>query len=96
MKIKAITKYTFKGEEYSSLKEIKEEIHNIIGFEILDKVAKTCPLEKHRDYEKLLNLLCDKDIRNILLDCLNVEFDEITEKTFSGDIVETINILDVK
>lgn len=30
MKIKAITKYPFKGKEYNSLKEIKEELHNII------------------------------------------------------------------
>ena len=40
MKIKAITKYPFKGKEYNSLKEIKEEVHNIIGEEVLDKINK--------------------------------------------------------
>lgn len=96
MKVKSITKYVFKNKEYNSLKDVKEEIHNTIGLEVLDKVARTCPLEKHKDYEKLLNLLCSKEVRGVLLECLNVEFDEFIEEGFNGDITETINILDIK
>lgn len=90
-KIKAITKYVFKGEEFNSLTEIKEVIHNIIGLEVLDKINKTCPLAKHRDYEKLLNLLCSKEVRNVLLESLNVKFDRYIDE----DETETINVLDI-
>lgn len=93
MKVKEITKYVFKGKEYKSLKEIKEEIHNTIGLEVLDKVARVCPLERHRDYEKLLNLLCSKEVRDVLIECLSVEFDEGDD---CQDNVITTNILDIK
>lgn len=75
MKIKAITKYTFNGKEYHSLHDVKEELHNTIGLEVLDKINKTCPLAKHKDYEKLLELLCSKDVRKVLVDCLTVTYD---------------------
>lgn len=91
MEIKAITKYLYKGKEYKSLQEIQNEIHNTIGLELLDKMQRTCPLEKHRDYEKLLALLCSPEIRTMLTDCLNVTFNKIDE---DGD-EETINILDL-
>lgn len=99
MKIKEITKYTFKGKEYSSLSAIKEDIHNTIGVEVLDKIAKTCPLQKHKDYFKLLDLLCSKEVRSVLLDCLNVTFEqELTyynQGSLEGD-TEEINILDIR
>ena len=46
MKIKAITKYIFKGEEFNSLQEIQNKIHDIIGVEVLDKIQRVCPPEK--------------------------------------------------
>jgi len=99
MKVQAITKYTFKSKEYNSLGEIKEEIHNTIGLEVLDKIAKTCPLEKHKDYFKLLDLLCSKEVREVLTECFNVKFDEpITDyddNCFNENTKE-INVLDVK
>lgn len=95
MKIKEITKYVFKGKEFNSLNEIKEDIHNTIGFEVLDKINKTCPLAKHRDYEKLLNLLCSKEVRDVLLESLNVKFDRVVEEGYLQDNTETINVLDL-
>lgn len=97
MKIKAITKHIFKGKEYNSLKEIKEEIHNTIGLEVLDKISKVCPLEKHKDYFKLLDLLCSKEVRETLTECFNVTFDEPIEYKydFYDDDTKEINVLDI-
>lgn len=97
-KIKSITKYVFNNKEYNSLLEIKEEIHNTIGLEVLDKVARTCPLEKHKDYFKLLDLLCSKEVRETLTKCFNVTFEQelpfYERDTLCGD-TETINVLDI-
>lgn len=99
MKVKAIVKYPYKGKEYNSLKEIKEEIHNTIGLEVLDKISKICPLQKHKDYFKLLDLLCSKEVREILNQSFTVTYDEpITDyddNCFNEDF-EEINVLDVK
>ena len=88
MKIKAITKYPFKGKEYNSLKEIKEEVHNIIGEEVLDKINKKIDI-RHKDLLPLLELLCSKEVRTILLECLSITYyDEFEDNT--------LNILDIK
>ena len=89
--IKAITKYKFKGVEYNSLLEVQNKIHDIIGLEVLDKIQRVCPLEKHKDYLKLLDLLCSKEVRTVLTDVLNVTF-EVEGETTEQD--EEINILD--
>lgn len=94
MKIKAITKYVYEGVEYNSLTEIKEELHEIIGLQVLDKIQRTCPLEKHKDYLTLLELLCQKDVREVLVRCLTVEYDKPDQYNDSYDY-ETINILDI-
>lgn len=94
MKIKAVTKYVYKNKEYSSLKELKEEIHNTIGLEVLDKIVRVCPPQKHKDLFKLLEVLCSPDVRKVLTECLNITFD--SEPEFFNDEIETINILDVK
>lgn len=98
MLIKPVTKYPYKGKEYNSLKVIKEEIHNTIGLEVLDKVSKVCPLQKHADYQKLLDLLCSKEVRELLTDCFNTTFEQelpyYDQNSLHGD-TETINILDV-
>tara|TARA_R110002020_G_scaffold399423_1_gene609296 strand:+ start:3326 stop:3607 length:282 start_codon:yes stop_codon:yes gene_type:complete len=93
MLIQSITKYPYKGEEYNSLKEVKEEIHNTIGLEILDKISKTCPLQKHADYQKLLDLLCSREVRETLAACLTVNVK--IEPEHWEDETEMINILDV-
>ena len=91
MTVTQITKYTHKGKEYNSLKEIKEELHNNIGLNLLDEMQRKCPLQKHKDYQTLLELICSQQIRNILVESLTTRYtyyDEYQER----DI--TINILD--
>ena len=90
MKIKAITKYKYNGKEYNNLKDIQNDIHNIIGENIIDKINKTIDI-RHKDLFKLLEIFCSVEVRKTFLDCLNVEFD--TEDEY-GDI-KTINILDL-
>ena len=96
--IKSITKYNFKGKEYNSLKEIKEEIHNTIGLEVLDKIVRVCPPQKHKDLFNLLDVLCSKEVREVLTDCYSVTFEQdVTDydnNSFNSDI-EEINILDI-
>lgn len=90
MKIKAITKYKYNGKEYDNLKDIQNDIHNIIGENVIDKINKTIDI-RHKDLFKLLEIFCSVEVRKTFLDCLNVEFD--TEDEY-GDI-KTINILDL-
>jgi hypothetical protein len=100
MKINSITKYKFNDKEYNSLKEIKDEVENIIGVEVLDKIQRTCPLAKHADYLKLLNLLCSPDIRKVLNTYLNITFEQEIEelkddRSFYDTPTETVNVLDI-
>lgn len=90
MKIKAITKYKYNGKEYDNLKDIQNDIHDIIGENVIDKINKTIDI-RHKDLFKLLEIFCSVEVRKTFLDCLNVEFD--TEDEY-GDI-KTINILDL-
>ena len=92
MKIKAITKYVYKGVEYSDLKAIQNAIHDVIGSEVIDKINKKIDI-RHKDLFVLLDILCDKEVRTVLRDCLNVEFEQYNE--FKEE-TETINILDLK
>ena len=94
--IKQITKYKYKGKEYNNLKEIKEELHNTIGLEVLDKINRVAPPQKHKDFIKVLDVLCKPEVRKVLTECLNVTFDEVTENEGGFDDVEEINVLDVK
>lgn len=97
MEVQAITKFTFKGQEYKSLKEIQDVLHNTIGEEVLDKINKTCPLQKHADYLKLLHLLCSKDIRKVLVECLTVTFTDVEYSGKYNEYEENVvtNILDI-
>ena len=97
MEVQSITKYKLNNNEYSSLQEIKDEVENIIGEEVLDKINKTCPLAKHADYLKLLKLLCSPDVRKVFNTYLNITFEkEIDSINFSEhQLTETINILDI-
>ena len=90
MKIKAITKYKYNGKEYNNLKDIQNDIHDIIGENVIDKINKTIDI-RHKDLFKLLEIFCSVEVRKTFLDCLNVEFN--TEDEY-GDI-KTINILDL-
>lgn len=87
MKIKTITKYEFKGEEFYSLKDVQDKIHNIIGEEVLDRINKNCEI-KHKDLFKMLEIICSPEVRKTLLECLN--------NTIENEDEETINILDLK
>ena len=100
MKINSITKYKFNDKEYNSLIEVKDEVENTIGKEVLDKIQRTCPLAKHADYLKLLNLLCSPDVRKVLNTYLNITFErEIEElkddRSFYDTPTETVNVLDI-
>lgn len=90
MKIKAITKYKYNGKEYDNLKDIQNDIHDIIGENVIDKINNTIDI-RHKDLFKLLEIFCSVEVRKTFLHCLNVEFD--TEDEY-GDI-KTINILDL-
>lgn len=89
--IKTVTKFKFKGVEYNNLSEIKDKIHNTIGEELFDKMQRICPLEKHKDYFVLLDLICSPPIRKMLLECLDVDFEIEGERFNDGEV---INILD--
>ncbi len=90
MKVKAITKYKYNGKEYDNLKDIQNDIHNIIGEDVIDKINKTIDI-RHKDLFKLLEIFCSVEVRKTFLNCLNVEFDREDE---DGNI-KTINILDL-
>lgn len=97
MKIKEITKYVYKGQEYKNLKDIKEDVLNTIGEEVLDKINRVCPPQKHKDFIKMLDVLCEPEVREVLTECLNITFEEEIEGTTCGSFIDTeeINILDI-
>ena len=95
MKVQRITKFVYKGTEYKSLKELKGKLHDTIGIEVLDKISKTCPLQKHKDYFKLLDLLCSPEVRKVLTECLNVTFEELDEHDHSMHGAIEKNVLDI-
>lgn len=101
MKIKTVERFIFKDIEYKSLKEVQDKIHNTIGEELFDKMERICPLEKRRDYFKLLDIICDPDMRRILIECLTTTFVEVSPDIdssgiYQGDVNTEINILDIK
>ena len=92
MKVKTITKYTYKGQEYNSLKDIQDKLHNIIGEEVIDKINKKIDI-RHKDLFILLDIICSKEVREVLTEVLKVEVERYNE---CDDKTETINILDLK
>jgi hypothetical protein len=94
MKVESITKYIWNGKEYNSLSEIKDAITDKIGLEVIDKINRVCPPEKHEDLFKLLDVICSPDVREVLTECLNVTFEQSPD--YFGDEVEEVNILDIK
>lgn len=95
MEIETVTRYKYDGKEYKSLKEIKEVIHNIIGEEVLDPINRVCPPEQHKNFIKLLDLLCKPEIREVLMKCYNVTFEEEDDEFHHNGRTTTINILDI-
>jgi hypothetical protein len=91
MKVTEIKKYVYKGVEYPSLEAIKEKLHDTIGTEVLDTINKQCPPANHKDFTKMLDILCDPKTRRVLLECYTTTIDVVDE----WDNEETINILDV-
>lgn len=92
MKINAVTKYVYKDKEYSSLKEIKNAIHDTIGEEVIDRINKKIEI-RHKDLFILLDILCSKEVRDVLKECLNVNAEIYNEYK---DEIKTINILDLE
>lgn len=96
MKIQAVTKYNFDGVEYNSLKEIQSKLHDIIGEEVLDQINRKIDI-RHKDLLPLLDLLCSKEIRNVLMKCYNVTYEATNYDAENGEYeVEVKNILDLK
>jgi hypothetical protein len=91
MKLKSITKYVYDGVEFYSLKEVQDKIHNTIGEEVLDEINKNCDV-RHKDLFKMLDILCNPNVREALKKCL---FVTVELEDYNGDIVEK-NILDLK
>jgi hypothetical protein len=91
MKLKTIEKYIYEGVEFYSLKDVQDKIHNTIGEEVLDKINKTCEV-KHKDLFKMLDIICDPSVREVLKKCLFVTVDL---EDSNGDPIEK-NILDLK
>lgn len=85
------TKYRFKNKEFNSLKDVQNFVHDIIGKEVLDKINKNCDI-RHKDLIKMFDILCSKEVREILKECYNVTYSLTDEDTY-----ETIehNILDL-
>ena len=92
MKIIPITKYQFKGKEYNSLKDVKNQVENTLGEEVLDLISKKVDI-RHKDILILFEILTSKEVRTVLTECLNVEFEKYDE---FEDKHEVINILDLK
>lgn len=90
-KVKQITKYSYNGKEYDSLKDIQNDIHNTIGENVIDKINKTIDI-RHKDLFKLLEIFCSVEVRKTFLECLNVTF---TQEYEDGKET-TVNILDIK
>ena len=92
MKVKTVTKYTYKGKEYNSLKDIQNHLHNVIGEEVIDKINRKIEI-RHKDLFTLLDIICSKEVREVLREVLNVTFEKYDSETEQS---ETINILDLK
>jgi hypothetical protein len=90
MKVKTITKYIYNKQEYNTLKDIQDKLHNTIGEEVLDKINRKCDI-RHKDLFVMLEIICSPEVRKVLLDTLNVTIDIEDE----GE-EQTINVLDLK
>lgn len=91
MKVEILTKYKYQNQEFNSLQDLQNFVHDKIGVEVIDKINRVCPPQKHKDLFNLLDVLCSKDVRETLTELLNIEVtieDEEEE--------DTVNILDIK
>lgn len=95
MKIEAITKYKFDGKEFESLKDVKEDLHNTIGLEVLDVINRKVNLN-HKDLFTLLDIICSPKVRKALLKTLNVTYERVTDCENGHEETEIINVLDLK
>jgi len=95
MEVEAITKYKLKGEEFNSLKDIKEHLHNKIGLEVIDTINRKVEI-KHRDLFTLLEIICSPPVRKTLLNTLNVTFETVEDFNNGHSNTEIINVLDIK
>ena len=92
MEITPVTRYPFKGKEYKTKQDLQNAIHDLIGFEVLDKINRVAPPQRHKDFVKILEVICSPDVRKVLLECLNVN---IIEEDYEQRETVT-NILDYK
>lgn len=96
MKIQSVQKYMFGGVEFNSLKEVQDKVHDMIGETVLDQINKKIEI-RHKDLFTLLEILCSKEVRDTLLTCYNVTYEEVTYDYENGEYeVEDKNILDLK
>lgn len=93
MTVKEITKYVYKGKEYNTLNDIKKEIHDTIGLEVIDKINRVAPPQKHSQLFDLLKVLCDPAVRLALIECYTVFIEK--DDPLNPNYYEKINVLDL-
>ena len=95
--IKIVNRYIYKNVEYKTLIEIQNKLRDVIGIHVLDEINKKCPPMNPRDFQwmniKMLDILCSPNVRNVLMECYNVDVRFYAEFT---DEEKVINILDYK
>lgn len=96
LKVKPVTRYLFKGKEYKTLQQVRDELRDVIGVEVIDKINRVCPPERHSDLFKLLEVLCSPEVRRTLIECYGVTMDIESDEFGTNGQCDTINVLDVK
>ena len=92
-RVKIVNRYIYKSVEYKSLKDLQEKLHDVIGIHVLDEINKKCPPMNHKDFHKMLDILCSPSVRTVLMECYSAEvrlYDEFHDEE------EIINVLDYK
>lgn len=74
MKVEKIEKFVFNGQEYPSLKAVREAVENTIGAKVVEKMRDIHPFSGKQRLQ-MLELLTRKDIRQTLLQFLNVKIE---------------------
>lgn len=91
--VKTLTKYSLDKKEFSSIEEVKEYVTDKIGLEVLDKIMRVCPPQKHKDIFEMMKVLTSKEVRPVLTKYLNITVKRPIYDSYIEE--ETINIFDI-
>lgn len=84
-------KYQYKDKVFDNLKDIKKEVEDVIGKEVMELITKKTNVE-FKDLLKLFEIITSKHVRTVLNECLNVEVEVYNQKL---EKLEVMNILDL-